>query len=80
MQSLGQLYLTRLQLNVHVPISDCRARTRAYVSGLDIKYKERRRRKKEKGKKNLELNRASVTYRKRKNVSIFFNSILENEE
>ncbi len=46
MQSRGQLYLTRLQLNVHVLISACRARTRAYVSGLDIECKEEKKERK----------------------------------
>jgi len=63
MQSRGQLHLTRLQLNVHALISACRARTRAYVSGLDIEYKKKKERK---------TSNWTVLSSKKKNVSIFF--------
>jgi len=62
MQSRGQLQLTRLQLNVLTLICACRARTRAYVSGLDKEYKRRK-----------EKLRIEPCFRhKKKNVSIFF--------
>ncbi len=63
MQSRGQLQLTRLQLNVHTPISACRARTRAYVSGLDKEYKRR--------KEKLRIE-PCFRHKKKERINLFF--------